>query len=240
MNITGGFRVVMARYNVSSNDLAKKLGVSNRGINKAIGSDSIKKMDVIELYCNAIGCSVSELMEEAERASIKPASRHDKVSALINNLEDDILPAIYHLKDEFGKVVYVGQSKRLKARLKDHISKESFFSFDYRTTENNLDDEEMKDIMKFNPELNSFLKSTESTPSVKTLKSNISKAIDCIDFKPEISRSGSTSEYSLKFHSGLITKEKHDFIVSHVLDSAIKALEIFDKKVSEGANNEQK
>ena len=68
MNITGGFRVVMARYNVSSNDLAKKLGISNRGVNKAIGSNSIKKMDTIKLYCDAIGCSTAELMEEAERA----------------------------------------------------------------------------------------------------------------------------------------------------------------------------
>lgn len=68
MNITAGFRVVMARYGVSSNQLAKAMGISNRGVNKAIGSNSIKKIDVIEKYCDAIGCSVVELMEEAKRA----------------------------------------------------------------------------------------------------------------------------------------------------------------------------
>ena len=67
MNITAGFKVVMARYGVSSNDLAKKLGISNRGVNKAIGRNAIKKVDVIELYCNAIGCKVSELIIESER-----------------------------------------------------------------------------------------------------------------------------------------------------------------------------
>ena len=67
MNITSGFKIVMERYGVSSNELAKRRGVSNRAINKAIGRCSIKKIDVIEDYCASIGCPVSELIEEAEK-----------------------------------------------------------------------------------------------------------------------------------------------------------------------------
>jgi transcriptional regulator with XRE-family HTH domain len=69
VNITAGFKIVMVRYGYSSNDLAKKLGVSNRAINKAIGSQSIKKIEVIMRYCEAIGCSMTELMDEAEKAT---------------------------------------------------------------------------------------------------------------------------------------------------------------------------
>lgn len=68
MNITAGFKIMMIRHGVSALELAKRRGISCRAINKAIGSDSIKKMETIESYCESIGCTVAELMIEAEKA----------------------------------------------------------------------------------------------------------------------------------------------------------------------------
>ena len=68
MDITSGFKVVMGRYGVSSNELAKRLGISNAAISKAIGRNAVKRADTVEKYCNAIGCPVSELYQEAEKA----------------------------------------------------------------------------------------------------------------------------------------------------------------------------
>ena len=65
MNITAGFKIMMLRHGVNASELAKRRGISCRAINKAIGSDAIKKLDTIESYCNSIGCTVVELMEEA-------------------------------------------------------------------------------------------------------------------------------------------------------------------------------
>ncbi len=67
MNVTAGFKIIMLRYGVNASELAKRKGISCRAINKAIGSDSIKKMETIKDYCDAIGCPVSELMSEAEK-----------------------------------------------------------------------------------------------------------------------------------------------------------------------------
>lgn len=64
-NITAAFRVMMSRYKISSNEIAKKKGVSNRAINKAIGTDAVKKMNTVMEYCDLIGCSIEELMGEA-------------------------------------------------------------------------------------------------------------------------------------------------------------------------------
>ena len=224
MNITSGFKVIMARYNISSNDIAKQLGISNRAINKAIGSGSIKKMEVIREYCAAIGCPVSELIQEAEKASPKPIERMKSVKLAIGQLSNITDNCVYHLKGEFGEVIYVGQTANLKSRLSSHVSKAEFFSFDYRTTKNNLDDEEMIDVMKFNPKLNLALKSTEMTPSVKTLKANIYLAIEAVDFNATIYRKSPTHANKTE----LLTKEKHDYIVSSVLDATMSAVESFD------------
>jgi len=68
LDITAGFKVVMARHGVSVNDLARKRGVSNRAIQLAFNGDAIKKISGIAEYCELIGCRVSELMTESEIA----------------------------------------------------------------------------------------------------------------------------------------------------------------------------
>ena len=71
MNLSSGFKIVMLRYGVSVVQLAKKRGVSCRAISKVIGTGTVKKMDTIKSYCDDIGCTLTELMEEAEKVKSK-------------------------------------------------------------------------------------------------------------------------------------------------------------------------
>lgn len=62
--------------------------------------------------------------------------------------------SIYFLINE-GKIVYVGQSKNIFARIGDHIKSKSFDSyFVFSCQEENIDVMESFYIHKFNPELN--------------------------------------------------------------------------------------
>ena len=233
MNITDGFRVVMKRHGVSSNDIAKKLNISNRAVNKAIGSKAIKKVDVISEYCNAIGCEVSELMKEVELLRITPINRMKDVNLILKSLPSDRFPCIYHLKNEFGVVVYVGQTICLHSRIMCHRHNEQFFSLSYRATDNNLDDEEMSDIVKFDPVLNKSIKSTPSNPSTSELKQNIIASLDCVVFNESITRPASYLKEKAPSKIGLITKEKHDFIISEIKETVIESIRKYDLSINE-------
>jgi len=86
----------------------------------------------------------------------------------------------------------------------------------YRATDNNLDDEEMSDIVKFDPVLNKSIKSTPSNPSTSELKQNIIASLDCVVFNESITRPASYLKEKAPSKIGLITKEKHDFIISEI------------------------
>jgi predicted transcriptional regulator len=75
MNITSGFKIVMERYGVNVLEIAKLRGTSCRAVSKAIGTGHVKKVDTIASYCETIGCSVAELMREAQTASEKQSTK---------------------------------------------------------------------------------------------------------------------------------------------------------------------
>ena len=75
MNITSGFKIVMERYGVNVLEIAKRRGTSCRAVSKAIGTGHVKKMDTIASYCDTIGCSVAELMQEAQLAKEKQSGK---------------------------------------------------------------------------------------------------------------------------------------------------------------------
>ena len=75
MNITSGFKICMERYGVSVVEVAKRRGTSCRAVSKAIGTGHVKKMGTIASYCDTIGCSVAELMQEARTASEKQSTK---------------------------------------------------------------------------------------------------------------------------------------------------------------------
>ena len=66
MDIQMGFKIVMARYKISALEVAKKVGGNRSTVYKAIGSESDPKLSTLVKYCNAIGCSVEELIKESE------------------------------------------------------------------------------------------------------------------------------------------------------------------------------
>lgn len=66
MNIQAGFKIVMARKNVSVFDIVTKLGGNRSTVYKAIGADSDPRLSTLMKYCGAIGCSVEELIKESE------------------------------------------------------------------------------------------------------------------------------------------------------------------------------
>ena len=66
MDIQMGFKIVMARYKISALEIAKKVGGNRSTVYKAIGSESDPKLSTLVKYCNAIGCSVEELIKESE------------------------------------------------------------------------------------------------------------------------------------------------------------------------------
>jgi hypothetical protein len=82
----------------------------------------------------------------------------------------------------------------------------------------------MADVIKFDPKLNRAVKSTELNPSVKALKANIATAINAIDFNPSISRQSPNQASKTE----LISKEKHNYIVSRILSATMDAVETFD------------
>ena len=69
MNISSGFKICMERYGVSVVMIAKRRGISCRAVSEEIGSGYVKKFDTVASYCDTIGCSVEELMQEAKLAA---------------------------------------------------------------------------------------------------------------------------------------------------------------------------
>lgn len=62
---------------------------------------------------------------------------------------------IYHLIDEFDKVIYVGQSINLYSRIGCHLKDKKFSKVRFRSVNiNEMDDEEVRDIIFYQPILN--------------------------------------------------------------------------------------
>ena len=69
MNIQAGFKIVMARKNISVLDIVRKLGGNRSTVYKAIGADSDPRLSTLIKYCGAIGCTVEELIIESKGAT---------------------------------------------------------------------------------------------------------------------------------------------------------------------------
>lgn len=66
MQINTGFKIMMARKGINAGQLAKKLNLGCSTIYATMGQGSDPQLSTLIKYCDAIGCTVEQLIKESE------------------------------------------------------------------------------------------------------------------------------------------------------------------------------
>ena len=219
MNLSREWDILRVSTGVSWVSIAKKMNCNRKTLYGMVNSKN-PTINTLTALGEAFDVNyISVLRSAAERDCPTSEDRVNRVKKLISELPDNNGNCVYPLIDDLGRVFYVGKSTKLKQRLANHIRKADFFGFFFRQTENNLDDEEMLDIIKFNPSLNKGLKSTQSTPSISTLKMTLKDIIERMDYNPSVFKHDPLADRYSRRDKGLVTKDKYDRIVKSVMEA---------------------
>ncbi len=138
----------LASQNVSNEDIAKEINISN---------DTLVKYYSNELNKPLTRRLITEKNKLTKYEDISTEERNDIPECMLNiDGVKEILfypQGIYFLIDD-GEVVYVGQSSRISRRIPEHLKDKKFNRIFLLVVSENIDKLEMDYIYKFNPKYN--------------------------------------------------------------------------------------